>query len=195
MAKIDRAREKQALEQERRILQIKKIVASFPDDSKPFKTVSAAAKYVAKRLGEIEGTNVASTTILRNVHYRALINQKFGFAESNPADKQASLLDALKERQLRNEVKALEAHLARMMSENERLSHQLEAASIGVDNTIQEKSENETIFATLNRVFELIDGYRIDVDRCELIDELHEVAIATRDDLPGFFEWAAKEVK
>jgi len=87
MAKIDRAREKQALEQERRILQIKKIIASFPDDSKPFKTVSAAAKYVAKRLSEIEGTNVASTTILRNVHYRALINQKFGFAESEPGDK------------------------------------------------------------------------------------------------------------
>ena len=195
MAKIDRAREKQALEQERRILQIKKIIASFPDDSKPFKTVSAAAKYVAKRLSEIEGTNVASTTILRNVHYRALINQKFGFAESKPGDKQAALLEALKDRQRKGEIDALEKHVAWLMTENERLSHQLETASIGVGTTIERKSENETIFATLSRVFELIDGYRIDADRCELIDELHEVAIATRRDLPGFFEWAAKEVK
>ena len=195
MAKIDRAREKQALEQERRILQIKKIIGVFPEDSKPFKTVSAAAKYVANKLSEHEGNNVASTTILRNVHYRALINQKFGFAESKPGDKQAALLEALKDRQRKGEIDALEKHVAWLMTENERLSHQLETASIGVGTTIERKSENETIFATLSRVFELIDGYRIDVDRCELIDELHEVAIATRRDLPGFFEWAAKEVK
>lgn len=195
MAKIDRAREKQALEQEQRILQIKRIIGSFTDDSRPFKTVSAAAKHVATRLSEVEGNSVASTTILRNVHYRALINQKFGFSESAPTDKHAALLDALKERQLKNEIKALEAHLARTMAENERLSHQLDAASIGVGTIIQKESHNEVIFRTLNRVFDLIDGYRIDVDRCELIDELHEVAIATQHDLPGFFEWASKEVK